>query len=147
MGNVSTSKPLTVPAAAVWQTITDPNTWDSWLTIHAGWLADPPAVLTPGAQLVQKVVMLGMANKIEWVVDTFEPETKLTISGKGMAGVKSQFSFNVAPDGDGCVVTIDAEFTGSLIVGALGKAVEKDAIGNLDTSLEKLATTAATAAA
>lgn len=139
MGSVTATHTLPVPADKVWATITTPSTWDSWLTIHAGWLEEPPAQVTEGSRLVEKVVMLGMANKLEWVVASVTPGSKLVIEGTGMAGVRSTFAFTVTPAGDSAIVSIDAEFTGSLIVGALGKAVEKDAVQNLTESLEKLA--------
>lgn len=143
MGHVNVSQELPVSVEKLWVTIADPTTWDSWLTIHAGWLQDPPATLAPGAKLVEKVVMLGMANKLEWTVEKCEPDTELVISGTGMAGVRTKFSFALARSGDATQVTVDAEFSGSLIVGALGKAVEKDATKNLGDSLEKLAALAA----
>lgn len=139
MGHVNVSQELPVSVEKLWATIADPTTWDSWLTIHAGWLEEPPTTLAPGAKLVEKVVMLGMANKLEWTVEKCEANTELVIAGSGMAGVKTRFSFALAPSGDASQVTVDANFTGSLIVGALGKAVEKDATKNLGDSLDKLA--------
>lgn len=143
MGNITTSQELPVAADKIWATIVDPSTWGDWLTIHAGWIEEPPATITTGAKLVEKVVMLGMANKLEWVVADVEDGRKFVINGTGMAGVKSNFAFTLEPNGDSTNVVIDAEFTGSLIVGALGKAVEKDANKNLAESLEKLAAHAA----
>jgi carbon monoxide dehydrogenase subunit G len=139
MGQLSVSQDLPVSADKLWATISDPQTWDSWLTIHAGWLEEPPTELTAGAKLVEKVVMLGMANKLEWTIESVIPGAELRITGAGMAGVTTRFAFVLAPNGDNTTVTIDAEFHGSLIVGALGKAVEKDASRNLANSLEKLA--------
>lgn len=143
MGHVNVSQELPVSVEKLWATIADPTTWDSWLTIHAGWLEEPPATLGTGAKLVEKVVMLGMANKLEWTVEKCETDTELVISGTGMAGVRTKFSFALDRSGDATQVTVDAEFSGSLIVGALGKAVEKDATKNLGDSLEKLAALAA----
>lgn len=138
MGHITVTQDLPVASDKLWAVIADPQTWDSWLTIHAGWLEEPPATLAVGAKLVEKVVMLGMANKLEWTVDTFDEGKALTIAGVGMAGVTSKFAFTLEPNGDSTVVNIDAEFAGALVVGALGKAVEKDAIKNLDESLGKL---------
>jgi carbon monoxide dehydrogenase subunit G len=139
MGNVNVTQALPVAADKLWAAISDPQTWESWLTIHAGWLEEPPATLAEGVTLVEKVVMLGMANKLEWVVESVDPGRSLVIAGSGMAGVKSTFAFGIVPNGDSSTVSIDAEFEGALIVGALGKAVEKDADKNLGASLEKLA--------
>lgn len=143
MGHVNVSQELPVSVDKLWSTISDPSSWDSWLTIHAGWLEEPPATLADGAKLTEKVVMLGMANKLEWTVEKCQQDTQLVIAGTGMAGVKTRFSFLLEPAADAAKVTVDAEFSGSLIVGALGKAVEKDANKNLSDSLEKLAAVAA----
>lgn len=140
MGQITANRNLPVSVDKVWATLSDLSTWDQWLTIHAGWLEEPPTTVTPGARLVEKVVMLGMANKLEWTVDAVEAEKLLSISGTGMAGVKAVFHFGVTPAGsDATEVNIDASFSGSLVVGALAKAVEKDALKNLDDSLDKLA--------
>lgn len=143
MGHVNVSQELPVSVDKLWRTISDPRTWDSWLTIHAGWLEEPPTALAEGAKLTEKVVMLGMANKLEWTVEKCDPGSELVIAGSGMAGVKTRFSFALTASGDSTTVTVDADFSGSLIVGALGKAVEKDANKNLSDSLEKLAVLAA----
>ena len=47
------------------------------------------------------------------------------ISGTGMAGVTVEFTLKVEPDGDGSTAIIDASFKGTMIVGAIGKAVEE----------------------
>jgi hypothetical protein len=53
--------------------------------------------------------------------------------------VKTTFSLGVSSDGNGGArATIDADFEGQLVVGALGKAVEKDAQAKLEASLAKL---------
>ena len=139
MGQINVSKDFDATPDKLWETVSDPHTWEKWLTIHAGWLEEPPTTIEVGTKLVEKVVMLGMANKLEWVVESVEPGAELTIDGTGMAGVKSRFAFTLAPHGDGTTVTIDAAFEGAMIVGALGKAVEKDAVKNLGESLDKLA--------
>jgi hypothetical protein len=117
--------------------VLEPQQLRKWLTIHTKWKGEVPAEFSPGSQVSEVVTMLGMANTITWTVDTYEPPSRLVISGTGMAGVKIQFSLSVAAAGAGSAASIDAEFTGQMIVGALGKAVEKDGKKNLDESLEK----------
>lgn len=144
MGQISTERTLPVAPAKVWEVLSDVHRWDQWLSIHAGWIEEPPAVLTPGAKLVEKIFMLGMANKLEWTVETVDPEKLLVITGSGMAGVKSRFAFAIEPSADGGTdVSIEANFEGSLVVGALAKAVEKDGLKNLNDSLDKLTAAAA----
>jgi uncharacterized protein YndB with AHSA1/START domain len=139
MGKVTAT--ITIPARpeVVWDVICDPNTYEQWLTIHTKWKGDVPERFHAGATAEEVVTMLGMANTISWSVQEFEEPSKLTITGTGMAGVTTTFSLGVSSDGNGgSTATIDAEFEGQLVVGALGKAVEKDAQANLDASLAKL---------
>ncbi|MGN6160533.1 MAG: type II toxin-antitoxin system Rv0910 family toxin [Marmoricola sp.] len=138
MGHVETTKTVAAAPEQVFALFTDNARRGEWLTIHEKWLEEPPATITTGSRLVEKVVMLGMANKIEWTVDEFDAPTSVTQSGTGMAGVKVKLTTSVIPDGDGSAVTVSADFEGAMIVGALGKAVEKDMLANLDASLAKL---------
>ncbi|MFD7842094.1 SRPBCC family protein [Nocardia sp. NPDC059764] len=145
MGHIEAGKNLSATPDALWAVVSDPQTWDKWFSIHERWMEEPPAVLAPGAKLTAKILMLGMANKIEWVVESVETPNKLVLSGTGMAGVKVQFSFDITPEGSGSKFSVAGDFEGALIKGALGKAVEKDGLNQLDktlTALDALATAA-----
>lgn len=142
MGHIEKTATLSAPAEKLMAVITDPTTWGDWFTIHERWMVEPPATLTAGAALTAKIFMLGMANKMEWVVGVVEP-TKLVLTGTGMAGVQATFSFELTPAGDRTEVQVSGDFEGSLIKGALGKAVEKDGTKQLQASLDKLAALAA----
>lgn len=144
MGHIEAERDLPAPVEAVWATISDPSTWTNWFTIHENWLQEPPATLTPGAQLVAKIVMLGIANKIEWTVESVNAPRHLTMSGMGMAGVKCAFTFTLEPAGDDAAwFTLSGDFEGALIKGALGKAVEKDGAKQLNKTLAQLSELAA----
>jgi uncharacterized protein YndB with AHSA1/START domain len=137
MGQINASVELPAAPEKVWQEFSNPNNFEKWLTIHTKWKGEVPAEFSKGAQASEVVTMLGMPNTITWTVDEFEAPTKLVISGTGMAGVQVSFALSVEAVGEGSKATIDAEFKGQMIVGALGKAVEKDGKKNLDASLEK----------
>ncbi|WP_280233938.1 type II toxin-antitoxin system Rv0910 family toxin [Nocardia cyriacigeorgica] len=138
MGHIDATKNLNATPEAVWAVVSDTATWDKWFTIHERWMEEPPATLTAGSKLVAKIFMLGMANKIEWVVESVEAPNKLVLSGTGMAGVKVRFTFEIQPEGPGSKFSVDGDFEGALIKGALGKAVEKDGAKQLDKTLEQL---------
>ncbi|HEY7053154.1 MAG TPA: SRPBCC family protein [Mycobacterium sp.] len=145
MGHIEAERELPAPVDAVWALISDPSSWADWFTIHEKWITDPPATLAAGSQLSAKIVMLGMANKIDWTVDAVEAPRRLTMSGTGMAGVKCSFTFTLAPAADNATrFTLSGDFEGALIKGALGKAVEKDGAKQLDTTLEQLTELATT---
>ena len=138
MGHIEATKELSASPDAVWATVADPQTWDKWFTVHDRWLEEPPAVLTAGAKLTAKIVMLGMANKIDWTVENVDAPQSLALAGAGMAGVQARFTFTITPTGTGSEFTVTGDFEGALIKGALGKAVEKDGRKQLDKSLEQL---------
>jgi carbon monoxide dehydrogenase subunit G len=140
MGTVNATIPIPAAQERVWELITDPGSYDKWLTIHTKWKGDVPESFSQGAQFAEVVTMLGMANTITWTVDEYDAPERMRISGTGMAGVRTTFTLAVAADGNGgSNVSIDAEFEGQMIAGALGKAVEKDAQENLDRSLQNVA--------
>ncbi|MBF6212432.1 SRPBCC family protein [Nocardia puris] len=138
MGHIEATKDVSATPEALWAVVADPQTWDKWFTIHERFMEEPPATLTEGSKLVAKIVMLGMANKLEWTIKSVDAPSKLTLGGTGMAGVKTEFTFDIQPKGDGSVIVVSGDFEGALIKGALGKAVEKDGIRQLDRSLEQL---------
>jgi uncharacterized protein YndB with AHSA1/START domain len=144
MGHIEATRELPATPDAVWATVSDLSTWGNWFTIHERWMEDPPAKLAAGTKLTAKIMMLGMANKIEWTVEDVDPPTRLSLSGIGMAGVKCSFTFTLEPSGqDGALFTVTGDFDGALIKGALGKAVEKDGAKQLDETLAQLGELAA----
>lgn len=138
MGEVNASVSLPADPGKVWEVFSNPNNFEKWLAIHTGWKSAVPDRFEVGSQVTQVITMMGMANKIQWTVQEYDAPQHVKISGTGLAGVKVSFTLSVQPSSDGGTdATLDAEFTGQMIVGALGKAVEKDAKKNLDASMTK----------
>jgi len=138
MGHIEASRELTASPDALWAVVSDPRTWDKWFTVHDKWLDEPPATLTEGTKLTAKIVMLNMANKIEWTIISVAAPHSLVLGGAGMAGVKAEFRFTIEPTGGGSRFTVSGDFEGALVKGALAKAVEKDGLRQLDKTLEQL---------
>lgn len=138
MGHIEASKKLSAKPEALWAIVSDLSTWDKWFTVHEKWLSDVPETVSPGTPLTAKIVMLGMANKIEWKIEKMDAPTSFSLSGTGMAGVKALFEFTVTPSGDGSEFSVSGDFEGALVKGALAKAVEKDGAKQLDKTLEQL---------
>ncbi|CAM2840474.1 SRPBCC family protein [Skermania piniformis] len=146
MGHIEATRHLDATPDAIWATVSDTSTWDKWFSIHEKWMEEPPTQLAEGSKLVAKIVMLGMANKIEWTVTQIDPPRSLSLTGTGLAGVKCDFTFTVEPEDDGSKFTVAGDFEGALIKGALAKAVEKDGASQLDKSLDQLSALAAATA-
>lgn len=145
MGHIEATKTLSASPEAIWAIVSDLSTWDKWFTVHEKWLSEVPPTITPGTALTAKIVMLGMANKIEWKIEKMDAPTTFALSGTGMAGVKALFEFTVTPSGEGSEFTVAGDFEGALVKGALAKAVEKDGAKQLDKTLEQLDALAAAA--
>ncbi|GAB3233743.1 type II toxin-antitoxin system Rv0910 family toxin [Mycolicibacterium hippocampi] len=138
MGHIEATRELSAEPEELWAIISDPQTWDKWFTVHDKWIEEPPATLTPGARLIAKIVMLNMANKIEWSVKSVDGPTELALGGTGMAGVKADFVFTIEALERGSRFTVSGDFEGALVKGALAKAVEKDGMRQLDKTLTQL---------
>jgi carbon monoxide dehydrogenase subunit G len=138
VGHIEAEREIAATPEALWAIVSDVRSWERWFTVHAGWAAEPPAEVAKGTTITEKIEMLGIANKIDWTVLDLQPPTKITMVGTGRAEVKVQFTFAVEPADTGTKLTLSGNFDGALINGALVKAVERDGIVQLDTTLRRL---------
>lgn len=136
MGQISASRELTASAEDVWALASDPNNFEKWLSLHVKWKGDIPAEFSKGAQVTEVISMMGMPNTITWTVDEYDAPSKVVISGTGMAGVKVAIDLSVTPTDSGSRFDLMTSFEGAMIVGALGKAIEKQGAVELESSLD-----------
>lgn len=140
MGQISSSLELAASPEDVWALCSNPNNFEKWLTLHVKWKGEVPAEFTQGSQVTEVISMMGMPNTIIWTVDEYDAPRKVSISGTGMAGVKVGIDLAVAPADAGSRFDLTADFAGQMIVGALGKAIEKQGAKELETSLDNFKT-------
>ena len=136
MGQISATLELDASPEDVWALCSNPHNFEKWLTLHVKWKGDVPAEFTQGSQVTEVISMMGMPNTITWTVDEYDAPRKVAISGTGMAGVKVGIDLAVSPEGAGSRFDLTANFEGQMIVGALGKAIEKQGAGELEKSLD-----------
>lgn len=122
----------------LWAVITDLPRWGEWFTIHQSWRDEPPTELSKGTTLCSVVSVLNMPNTIAWTVDEYEAGSTVSISGAGMAGAKLSVTLTVTPTDTGSALTISSTFEGQMIVGAIGAAIERAGLADLDKSLANL---------
>ena len=139
MGELTATRDFAASQEEVWNLAADPNNFEKWLTLHEKWKSDVPATLGVGTQMTEVVSMMGMPNTITWNVDEYDAPNKMVISGTGMAGVKMTITIAVTPADSGSHFELTAAFEGQMIVGALGKAIEKQGAQELEDSLDKFA--------
>lgn len=137
MGQITTSVELPATPEKVFEVAADPNSFEKWLTLHVKFKGDLPAQLAAGSQYTEVISMMGMPNTITWTVDEYEAPKKMKVSGTGMAGVKVAITIAVEPAGEGAKLDLTTDFEGQMIVGALGKAIEKQGLVELEKSIEQ----------
>lgn len=139
MAKVSVTRDLPVDAQTAWDNLADLESWGKWLKIHQAWKGELPTEVGVGVTFTEVVSVMGMANEIEWTVTQVDVPRSVTIAGTVMAGVKVEFRMSVTPTDSGSTVGIDADFSGAMIVGPIGKAVAKNAKADMEESLDTFA--------
>jgi uncharacterized protein YndB with AHSA1/START domain len=139
MGTLTATREFSASHEDVWALASDPNNFEKWLTLHQKWKSDIPSELARGVQMTEVISMMGMPNTITWTVDEYEAPHTLAISGTGMAGVKVAIQLSASPTDTGSRFDLSSSFEGQMIVGALGKAIEKQGAAELERSLDNFA--------
>ena len=139
MAKVDVTKQISATQDQVWTKLSNPSSYPEWLTIHDSFAGDAPTEVAVGSTFTEQCTVMGMTNKIDWVVSDYEAPKSLKISGTGLAGARITFTMSVAADGDASSANIDAEFQGQMVVGAIGAAIERSAKKEVEKSLDQLA--------
>ena len=140
MGTIEKTVQFAAAPETVWGVVSDPTRFGEWLGMHKSWKGDPPTEFAEGTQATAVVSLLNMPNTITWTVAEYAPNSSVTLTGTGMAGVEVSITLGVTPNGSGSDMTILAAFEGQMLVGAIGAAVEKAGRTELDESTGRLAT-------
>lgn len=139
MGTIEKTVQFDAAPEQVWGVVSDPSRFGEWLGMHKSWKGEPPVEFAKGTQATAVVSLLNMPNTITWTVAEYDPNSSVTLTGTGLAGVKVSITLGVAPNGTGSDMTIQAAFEGQMLVGAIGAAVEKAGRTELDESTGRLA--------
>jgi hypothetical protein len=143
MGHVVVTRHLAATPAELWSIVIDPRTWGDWFTVHDRWLNCLPASLAEGTGLAAKVVLLGVANRMAWTVESVVAPTSLVLVGTGPARLAARCVFAMGPAETGSWFTFAGDLEGTLVRGALVKAVERDCTKQVEMSLMLLEALAA----
>jgi carbon monoxide dehydrogenase subunit G len=138
MARIEETVHVAAPPAAVWAVVADPARLGDWLTMHQGWVGDPPTGYAAGQTTTARVVLAAIPATVIWTIDRFDAPTALAFSGQALGQVDVAIGLDLAPDGDGSTLTITADLTGPLLAGPLGEAVDRAGHAELARSLERL---------
>ena len=141
VAKVNASVSVPAPPERTWATAADLSRFGEWLTLHEGWRGEVPATLAEGTELTSVVAVLGLRNRVRWRIERYAPPSGLTISGRGVGGVRIALELRIAADGDGAsTVTVDAEVSGRPVFGPVSLAIGRAVRADLRESVAALAT-------
>ncbi|MGB3439619.1 MAG: SRPBCC family protein [Actinophytocola sp.] len=139
MPKVNATAAVPASPSRTWAVASDLNRFDEWMALHDGWRGELPAEIGRGTALTSVVKVMGLRNRITWLIESYAPPSALTIKGRGVGGVKVALSLAIRADGAGSTVTIDAEVTGRPVFGPVGMAIGRAVRADVRRSVEALA--------
>jgi uncharacterized protein YndB with AHSA1/START domain len=131
VAKVNATATVPAPPARTWAVASDLARFDEWMTLHDGWRGELPSVIEEGTSLTSVVTVMGLRNRISWRVESFTPPAALSITGRGVGGVRVALTLSIRAAGESSSqVTVEAEVTGRPVFGplslAIGRAVRAD---------------------
>lgn len=132
----------TVPAtpSRTWSVASDLSRFDEWMTLHDGWRGAVPAVIEQGTALTSVVKVMGLRNRVSWRVESYAPPSGLSISGRGVGGVRVSLSLSIRAASESTSrVTVEAEVTGRPVFGPVGMAIGRAVRADVRRSVAALA--------
>ncbi|HKT00572.1 MAG TPA: SRPBCC family protein [Rugosimonospora sp.] len=138
MAKVSKSADMGAAPGQVWQVAVDLPRYADWFVPHEGFAGEVPATLGEGTSYRQRVKLMGQSAEVTWRVATATAPSRLEAAGSAPMGVKAQSRILIEPAGAGSRITLEMEFSGAVLVGPMGRAVESQVGTALEESLDKL---------
>ena len=135
---MSVSASLPVSAEKTWATASDLSRFGEWLVLHDGWRGPVPEI-GPGARLTSVVVVKGLRNRVDWTVETYDPPHSLTLSGRGVGGVRIAVLLSVRSTPAGSTMRFEAQITGRPVFGPIGMLIGRALKGDVQRSVDGLA--------
>ncbi len=137
MATATTTTEISAEPAAVWAVLSDPARLPEWVTIHQGYVGEPPATFESGTGYGQRVSIMGMPADISWTVTTVEAPTRSVTTGSGPMGINVANTYALEPSGAATLVTWTMEFSGGMVM-AVGGQLESQVSAAQRASFEKL---------
>jgi hypothetical protein len=101
MGTIERYEEFEAGPDDVWAVVADPARLSDWLTLHRGWVGDPPADFAPGDRVTAAVGLLGIPATVVWTIETFEPPRALSFRGSALGQIDVAIALSVETAGAG----------------------------------------------
>jgi hypothetical protein len=135
--DVSTSSDLDPKSA--WQLAADLSRFHEWLTIFAGWRGAVPATIDEGTKVSSCIKVRGFRNVIHWTVTRYEEPQTIELRGRGRGGIRIALTMNVADNHPGSTFHLEADLSGGLMSGPVGRLVVRVVKSDVHQSITNLA--------
>ncbi|MCH5643144.1 SRPBCC family protein [Gordonia sp. ABSL49_1] len=138
MAKTSSSIEVDLSPEDTWSAASDLSRYDDWLVLHDGWRSPLPAAgeLAKGVEVTSVVKVKGTRVRVDWVIEAYEPITKVRLKGNGKGGVKAKLELGIVPISAGSAVTFTVDLGGLPLIGPAGKAAAMAVSGDLRKSLD-----------
>ncbi len=137
MATATTTTEIAAEPAAVWAVLADPARTADWVSIHQGYVGEPPAAFAPGTAFTQRVSIMGMPADVAWTMTEVTENAGSTMTGNGPMGIGVTNVYALEPSGSGTAVTWTMKFSGGMVM-AVGGQIEAQVTAAQRTSLDTL---------
>jgi carbon monoxide dehydrogenase subunit G len=137
MATATTTTEISAAPAAVWAVLNDPARTGEWVSLHQGYVGEPPAVFDVGTRFTQRASIMGMPADVAWQLTEVEAPVKSVMAGSGPMGISVSNVYTLAPSGSGTAVTWTMEFSGGMVM-AVGGQLEGQVSAAQRASLDAL---------
>jgi uncharacterized protein YndB with AHSA1/START domain len=141
VAKIEVEETFAVPAALLYTTICDMDSWDQWFSMHGEFVERPPDKLRVNSRYIQVLQVMGMPFTVEFTVSEFRPPRELVLTGRGSAGMTCKFVFGVsrAPGPRGTTLVMSGDFESPMLNAELDAVLVDTCTSQLILSLQRLA--------
>lgn len=135
--DVSTSSELN-PAAA-WKLASDLGRFGEWMTIFGGWRGEIPSTIEQGTKISSCIKVKGFRNVVHWTVTRYDEPKSIELQGRGRGGIRLTVAMDVTDTHPGSIFQLNADISGGVLSGPIGKVVARVLRSDVRKSVENLA--------
>lgn len=135
--DVSTSSDLD-PAAA-WKLASDLGRFEEWMTIFNGWRGEIPSTIEQGTKVSSCIKVKGFRNVVHWTVTRYDEPKSIELQGRGRGGIRLTVAMDVTDTHPGSIFHLNADISGGVLSGPVGKVVARVLRSDVRKSVENLA--------
>ncbi|BDB42620.1 MULTISPECIES: type II toxin-antitoxin system Rv0910 family toxin [Mycobacterium] len=125
MATVDVSTTSAVSPEAAWKLASDLKRFDEWMTIFGGWRGEVPDTVEQGTCVSSLIKVKGFRNVIHWEVTHYDEPNSIELQGRGRGGVRLAVAMSVAPDDEGSTFNLNADLSGGVLSGPVGRLVAR----------------------